>query len=192
MICLLNKKLKIDILELGLSQIYLNQRKLDNIKQWFDPTLITDYEPLPVFDFGNNKLALTDGHTRAFVAYTYGIKDIYVQVDNCNIVLSELGQKQYAIDIEWCKRFSLNSIADLSKRIVSDEMYQKLWIQRCDRIYNLLVPLGPEEMRLIKEKGNDLFLYVSTYYPRRVRGIDNKDVSLDFTGFVGLHQSCLL
>lgn len=34
--------------------------------------------------------------------------------------------------------------------------------------------------------------YIPYYSTRRVRGIDNKDVSLDFTGFVGLHQSCLL
>lgn len=139
----------------------MNQRKINDIKQWFEPKEVDKYDPLPIFNFGNNRLTLTDGHSRAYVAYTYGIKDIYVKMDNDDIVTCELGQKQYKIDIEWCRRFSIYNIADLSTRIVSDDEYQRLWIQRCERMHNLITSLDIDKIRYAKEKVQEMFLYGS-------------------------------
>ena len=63
-----------EIKDLGLSQIYLNRRKIDAIRKWYCIRKTDEYEPLPVYDFGDGKLTLTDGHSRAFVAYKLGIK----------------------------------------------------------------------------------------------------------------------
>lgn len=158
---MISNKFKVNILDLGLSQIYLNQRKINDIEQWLEPKNVGIYEPLPVFDFGNNRLTLTDGHTRAYVAYTYGIKEVYVKIDYDDIVTCELGQKQYKIDIEWCSRFSINTVADLSTRIVSNEQYQRLWIRRCERMHNLVTSSEVEKIRIAKEKAKDMFLYGS-------------------------------
>lgn len=158
---MISGKFKANILDLGLSQIYLNRRKINDIKQWFEPKKNNEYEPLPVFDFGNNRLTLTDGHSRAYVAYSYGIRDVYVKMDYDDIVTCELGQKQYNIDIEWCSRFSIYNIADLSMRIVSDEDYQMLWIQRCERMHNLVSSSEVEKIRIANEKVKDMYLYES-------------------------------
>jgi len=40
------------LLELGLSQMYLNADKLDAIEKWFDPGDLSIMEPLTVHDFG--------------------------------------------------------------------------------------------------------------------------------------------
>ena len=66
----------VSITELGLSQIYLNKQKLLTIEKWFDPNDLSNFKPLPVHDFGNKKLTLTDGHSRAFVANKHGVDKI--------------------------------------------------------------------------------------------------------------------
>lgn len=43
---------KFPLLELGLSQIYLNEAKLEAIETWFDPNNLSNMEPLTVHDFG--------------------------------------------------------------------------------------------------------------------------------------------
>ena len=62
----------IDIDMLGLSQIYLNSDKIKSVEEWFNPHHMEFFQPLPVYDFGNNVYTLTDGHTRAYVAYKSG------------------------------------------------------------------------------------------------------------------------
>lgn len=58
--------------------------------------------------------------------------------DTDEIVTSETGQLLYRNDLLWCDRFHLESIVDLENRIITDSQYQFLWIQRCDRMYNLV------------------------------------------------------
>lgn len=149
------------ITELGLSQIYLNRQKLLEIEKWFDPNDISNFKPLPVHDFGNGKLTLTDGHSRAFVAYKYGVDKIPVVYDTDDIVTSETGQKLYKNDIIWCERFDINNICDLESRIISDEEYQKLWIGRCSKAYNLLTQTTERQRSDLNLLRPDLFLYGS-------------------------------
>lgn len=40
--------------DLGISQLYLNKSKLENIKKWFDPNRMDLCQPLPVHDFGDS------------------------------------------------------------------------------------------------------------------------------------------
>ena len=56
--------------DLGISQLYLNKSKLSDIETWFDPNNMNLCQPLPVHDFGDDRLTLTDGHSRAFTAYS--------------------------------------------------------------------------------------------------------------------------
>lgn len=135
---IMNEIFYINIDDLGLSQIYLNQDKLKNILSWFDPLKIDEYEPLPVHDFlGNGKYFLTDGHTRAYISYKRGCSEIPVMIDNDEIVTCDMGRKLYKQYIEWCNRFSINSIRDLESRIIPGDIYDYLWIKRCERAYNL-------------------------------------------------------
>ena len=79
------------VLELGVSQIYLNEQKMANIRKWLNTNDLTKFEPLPVCDFGNGRLTLTDGHSRAFGAYTMGIHKLPVVYDTDDMISSDIG-----------------------------------------------------------------------------------------------------
>lgn len=147
------------IMELGLSQIYLNEDKIKAIEKWFNPDNMDIFEPLTVHDYGNGRYTLTDGHSRAYVAYKNGLTVIPIVYDNDEIVAGEIGQKLYWTDIEWCNRFSIYNISHLKHCIISNEDYQRLWVERCNRSYNLLVQTTTEERELIQNRNPELFLY---------------------------------
>lgn len=163
------------ITELGISQIYLNEAKIDLIRKWLPKQDIDKMEPLPVRNFGNQKYTLTDGHSRAFAAYTMGYKNVPIIYDEDDIVSNELGEKLYNIDICWCERFGLSNISDLSSRIISDEKYQYFWIERCSRSYNLVTLLSIKEAERIQSLFPNLFLYgvsenLTSYYYENLSG----------------------
>lgn len=149
----------VDVRELGISQLYLSQRKLNDIQKWFDPTNLINFQPLPVHDFGNGRLTLTDGHSRAFTAYKAGMKKIPIIYDWDEIVTAPTGQMLYKNDIVWCERFGLRSVCDLKNRIVSNEMYQKVWNDRCDAGFNLLTKTTERQRIEWETQHKDLFLY---------------------------------
>ena len=151
------KLMPIDML--GLSQIYLSSEKILNIEKWFDPRCMDNFEPLPVRDFGNGVYTLTDGHTRAYVAYKNGVRAVPVVYDNDDIVACETGEMLYNADIEWCERFGLKNVSCLENRILNAEMYKKLWEERCDRSHALLTQTTREEREIMQNFAPELFLY---------------------------------
>ena len=152
----------VSITELGLSQIYLNKQKLLTIEKWFDPNDLSNFKPLTIHDFGNKKLTLTDGHSRAFVANKHGVDKIPVLYDTDYIVTSETGQMLYKNDIIWCERFDIKNICDLESRIISNEEYQDLWVDRCNKAYNLLTQTTEKQRLDFNLLHPDLFLYGSS------------------------------
>lgn len=149
----------VNIRELGISQLFLSQRKLDDIQKWFDPNDLTHFAPLPVHDFGNGRLTLTDGHSRAFIAHKAGLKKLPVVYDLDEIITSQTGQMLYQNDIVWCGRFGLYSVCDLESRIVSGEIYQKVWNDRCDEGFNLLTKATAQQRAQWERLHKDLYLY---------------------------------
>ena len=144
--------------DLGISQLYLNKSKLIDIEKWFDSKRMTLCQPIPVYDFGDGRLTLTDGHSRAFIAHQHKTK-IPIVYDTDDIVTNELGQQLYKNDIAWCRRFNLQTVADLEPRIVGSSQYQCLWVERCERAYNLLTKTKERERLQIERQHTDLFLY---------------------------------
>lgn len=149
----------INIDQLGLSQIYLSADKIASVAEWFDPRCLDNFQPLPVHDFGNNTYTLTDGHSRAYIAYKCGVAALPVVYDNDNVVAGPIGQMLYRADIDWCKRFGLSHIKQLESRILSKSRYQKLWIGRCGRCYNLFTQTSDSERMKLQKIAPDLFLY---------------------------------
>ena len=147
------------LLELGLSQIYLNLNKIKAIEEWFDPKVMILFQPLKVHAFGNGRYTIVDGHSRAFVAYMHGITQVPIVYENAEMVAGKEGQILYHADIEWCERFGIKNISHLKNRIISQEEYQKLWIGRCDRSYDLLLQTSEIEREKMKEKAPKLYLY---------------------------------
>ena len=160
--------------DLGISQLYLNRSKLDNIEKWFDSNSMDLCQSLPVHDFGDGRLTLTDGHNRAFTAYQHKAK-VPIVYDTDDIVVCEMGQKLYKNDIVWCRRFNLRTVADLENRIVDDSEYQALWIDRCEQAHNLLTQTNDYERADIQRQYPDLFLYganedLTTYFFENRKG----------------------
>ena len=147
------------LLELGLSQIYLNENKIKAIETWLHPHDLNNFTPLTVHDYGNGRYTLTDGHSRAFVAYKHGLTHVPIVYDNDDLVASDTAQLLYRADITWCNRFHIENISHLVNRIISHEKYQQLWIERCDRSYDLLTQTTGEERNIMQAKVPDLFLY---------------------------------
>ena len=132
--------------DLRLSQIYLSQKKIDDVRTWFDPAL-RSFNPICARDFlGNGELHITDGHTRAFVAWQHGVRQIPYIYDEDAIVTCPLGQMQYEEDIQWCNRFQLQHISDLAGRIRSEDDYETLWRGRCEKMYNLMLALHEKKL----------------------------------------------
>lgn len=151
------KLMNVDLL--GLSQIYLNSDKITSIMGWFNSQCMDNFQPLSVHDFGNGVYTLTDGHTRAYVAYKNGVSNLPVLYDNDDIITCKVGQMLYKADIDWCKRFKLSHIKQLENRILNKSAYQKLWIERCNRSYNLLTKISHSERMQLQKLVPDLFLY---------------------------------
>jgi len=128
---------------------------------------LQNFQPVCARDFlGSGNLHITDGHTRAFVAWWHGIRQIPYIYDACEIVTCALGQIQYEEDILWCERFGLRHVSDLAGRVLSEDAYESLWRGRCGKMYDLKVALHtgkihPEELRLKQERLSQkgLFIY---------------------------------
>lgn len=135
----MGKVFRLNLSQLGISQLYISKEKLYNVSKWFDADKINEYAPLPVYDFGNGRYTLTDGHTRAYIMLKSGITDIKVQLDLDEMVTCDLGQRLYKTDVLWCEKYQMHGVSDFENRIVSAEEYSFLWIERCKRLQNLLV-----------------------------------------------------
>lgn len=175
----------IAISELGISQIYLNEKKIEEIEKWFNVDAVKKYPPLPVHDFGDGRYTLTDGHSRAYVAYKAGVTHMPIVYDYDDIVTSDLGLLQYSNNIEWCKRHKIFTVADFENRIVSDSQYKKLWVERCDKSYNLLTQTTEEERKTLNDKHNNLFLYGSSEDLSVLNYEDNNGKLFEFKKITG-------
>ena len=173
---------EMDLLDLGISQLYLCERKIRGVMGWFDPSQAAAYAPLPVRNFGSGRFTLTDGHSRAYVAYKQGVKRLLVVQDEEEIVTGETGQKLYRQDIFWCERFSLRTIGNLENRILSQTDYQRLWIDRCDRGYNHLFLCGTDRRREMENRFPTLFLYGCDREARRFYFEDRQETRYQFDG----------
>lgn len=151
------KFINIDLL--GLSQIWLSSKKVEAVTEWFDPKCMDRFQPLSVHDFGNKAYTITDGHTRAYVAYKNGVSALPVRYDNDDVITNPVGQMLYKADLDWCKRFKLSHIMHLENRIIAQSAYQELWIERCDRSYDLLTQTSQEDRMQLQKIAPDLFLY---------------------------------
>ena len=150
------------ITDLGISQLYLNEQKIKQIQEWFSPNEMENFEPLPVHDFGNGRYTLTDGHTRAYVAYISGLETVPVVYDNDELVTCKIGQALYREDIVWCERFNIEGIPDLQNRIISNEKYQELWLERCNLAHNLISQTNEAQRKSLQNQHKDLYLFGSS------------------------------
>ncbi|MFB6200573.1 MAG: histone acetyltransferase [Halorhabdus sp.] len=116
--------------EIRPSQCYLNAAKVAAVADRIDGHVF-DPGPLPVYAFDGDRY-LTDGHTRAFVAFLTGSDRLSVVTDDD--LAAEYDMSVYRSCIEWCQREGVERIPDLAGRVVGPETFQTEWIDRCQAI----------------------------------------------------------
>lgn len=109
------------------SQLYLNGRKLALVTQWFDFS-DPNYDPLPVREVGGEWM-LTDGHTRAFVAYLAGAEQLRVIRD-----ADDLPMDVYRTCLGWCEDEGVIEIGDLVGRVLDADDFEAKWVARCQSV----------------------------------------------------------
>jgi len=130
-----------DIDDIQPSQLYLNIRKIEDVKKEY-PTIrpeTIDAVPIKIL---NNQIIFTDGHTRAYVLWTHGYKKIKVIWED-----EELDWQAYQICVDWCKEAGITTISDLKTRIIDNESYQIKWIKRCQDMFSELEKKKIEKQR---------------------------------------------
>lgn len=111
------------------SQLYINQAKLEDLTDKFNPLDVHNNNPLPIKQSGN-KLFFTDGHTRALLYFKAGMKVVPVYWDE-----DVLDMNIYSVCLEWCREKKINYIGDLETRVLPNERYKELWIKRCENLW---------------------------------------------------------
>lgn len=102
------------------SQLYISAEKLRAVRTGTDQP-----EPIPIRQLGAH-LIMTDGHTRAFAAWSSGLDEVPVVWD-----MDELDWDAYRICVQWCVQEGIHTIAGLQDRVIDAQAYQALWLDRC-------------------------------------------------------------
>ena len=110
------------------SQLYISDIKYKRNRQWLTSP-IKDYEPIPIIQI-DEKIVMTDGHTRAVILSQMDLDEVLVRWDN-----DELDFDAYKICVDWCLSEGILSPRDLYNRIVTAEDFQNLWISRCQEMH---------------------------------------------------------
>jgi hypothetical protein len=124
--------------EIQPSQLYINHAKLAKVQAGSG-----SLAPLPVKRLGG-RVVLTDGHTRALVAWQAGRTHIEVYWDR-----DELDWEAYEICVAWCDEAGIRTAADLASRVVTPEVYEMAWLQRCARMQRALAERRRSEQRRV-------------------------------------------
>ena len=107
------------------SQLYISNAKFASVMKYFETSIESQLEPIPVRDF-DGQLVSTDGHTRGVAWYRNGHEEVDVVWEDL-----EMDWEVYQICIDWCKEAGINSIVDLNDRFLEHSEYEILWLERC-------------------------------------------------------------
>lgn len=116
---------EIELQKLQPSQLYISKKKLAIVKRAFEENEIESLGIIPIKKLGDD-IILVDGHTRAFVAYQYGVEIIQVVWET-----EDLDWEMYEICVKWCKDAKIHTIADLERNILPHDDYEVFWHKKC-------------------------------------------------------------
>ena len=123
---------KIFLLELSKiqpSQLYLNKNKLKSSLNKLKSNDLNSFKPIPIKKL-NQKYVATDGHHRAFLLWQRGEKKVRVEWED-----EDLDWVLYEICVKWCEEEGIFNISDLKDRVVDNEEYDELWLNRCKNMH---------------------------------------------------------
>ena len=117
--------MEVNIKDLHPSQLYLSEKKLQDIQMLYQSVEKPSINPISVLAFGN-RLLITDGHHRAYQALLLGQDTISAEFDKDGV------DELYHLYAQACEERKIYSILDLKNRILPQDEYEAKWYNWCD------------------------------------------------------------
>ena len=117
--------MEVNIKDLHPSQLYLSEKKLQDLQMLYQSVEKPSINPISVLAFGN-RLLITDGHHRAYQALLLGQDTISAEFDK------DGGDEIYHLYAQACEERKIYSILDLKNRILPQDEYEAKWYNWCD------------------------------------------------------------
>ena len=117
--------MEVNIKDLHPSQLYLSEKKLQDIQMLYQSVKLINVDPISVLAFGDC-LLITDGHHRAYQALLAGRDTISAEFDR------DGGDELYALYAQACEERKITSVLDLKHRILPQDEYEAKWYNWCD------------------------------------------------------------
>ena len=117
--------MKVKLTDLHPTQLYLSEKKLQDIQMLYQSVEKHNLNPISVLTFGDY-LLITDGHHRAYQALLAGRDMISAEFDR------DGGDELYALYAQACEERKISSVLDLKHRILPQDEYEAKWYNWCD------------------------------------------------------------
>ena len=117
--------MNVKIADLHPTQLYLSEKKLQDIQMLDQSEEIINLDPISILAFGN-RLLITDGHHRAYQALLAGQDTISAEFDR------DGGDELYKLYAQACEERKICSVLDLKHRILPQDEYEAKWYNWCD------------------------------------------------------------
>ena len=117
--------MEVKIKDLHPTQLYLSEKKLQDIQMLYQSAEIINMDPISILVFGD-RLLITDGHHRAYQALLLGQDTISAEWDK------DGGDELYHLYMQACEERKIYSILDLKNRILTQDEYEAKWYNWCD------------------------------------------------------------
>ena len=117
--------MKVNIADLHPTQLYLSEKKLQDIQMLYQSAETIQVDPISILAFGNC-LLITDGHHRAYQALLADRDTISAEFDR------DGGDDLYALYAQACEERKITSVLDLKHRILPQDEYEAKWYNWCD------------------------------------------------------------
>ena len=117
--------MRVNITDLHPTQLYLSEKKLQDIQMICQSAEIINMDPISVLASGD-RLLITDGHHRAYQALLAGQNTISAEWDK------DGGDELYHLYAQACEERKITSVLDLKHHILSQDEYEPKWYNWCD------------------------------------------------------------
>ena len=117
--------MKVNITDLHPTQLYLSEKKLQDIQMLYQSVELNNVDPISILVFGD-RLLITDVHHRAYQALLLGQDTISAEWDK------DGGDELYHLYMQACEERKIYSILDLKNRTLSQDEYEAKWYNWCD------------------------------------------------------------
>ena len=117
--------MKVNITDLHPTQLYLSEKKLQDIQMLYQSVERQNINPISVLAIGD-RLLITDGHHRAYQALLLGQDTISAEWDK------DGGDELYHLYAQVCEERKIYSVLDLKNHILPQDEYEAKWYNWCD------------------------------------------------------------